>query len=363
MVPAAIVAAYEKCQRLHRDVSLDNIILYRYKKGERRKGVLIDWEFSVPVNRDGRARDYHRSVSHAYLIFLLFISIITFRNFNQGTWAYMSTFVLQRIPGFLHMVQDDLESLFYVSMYCSLRWLEHNVYEGLGNWMYGFFDEIFVENNVQTGGSRKTLYKSYANRFGEMFRFENNHIDTWFKDAYKDLSTYLMPDQIATTRWTISSIRRNLRAVCEALCLFGQKGLDRVEHSLEDQAIPDIPDKAIAWATHITTTNTPSASRFSEVSHPDPECGQKRSRSVYEEVSAASAAQNKRSRVSMLENGGEGLPSPHELDDDDVDPEEEDEEKKNRDKLLERVDDIIKEIFPQQFPDEDNGQLVSYSDH
>lgn len=74
MSSAAIIAAYEKCQRLHRDVSLDNIILYRSKKGERRRGVLIDWEFSVPVSREGKARDYHRSVSCFYFWSLFIIT-------------------------------------------------------------------------------------------------------------------------------------------------------------------------------------------------------------------------------------------------------------------------------------------------
>lgn len=59
----ALIAAYEKLGRLHRDISLGNIILCRPEKGERRVGVLIDWEFSVRVGKNGKARDRCRSVS------------------------------------------------------------------------------------------------------------------------------------------------------------------------------------------------------------------------------------------------------------------------------------------------------------
>ena len=63
MLYVALIVAYEKLGRLHRDISPSKIILCRPEKGERRVGVLIDWEFSVRVDKNGKARDRCRSVS------------------------------------------------------------------------------------------------------------------------------------------------------------------------------------------------------------------------------------------------------------------------------------------------------------
>ena len=275
----------------------------------------------------------------------------------------MSTFVLQREPDFCHLLQDDLESIFYVSIYCSVLWLPHDEVEGLGKWLFEFFDEFSVRSNILIGGFHKVTYKSNFRLFSREFVFVNRYINWWFLHAYQDLSTYLNPDQKDNSKWTKENLRTHLRALCEEVCSIGQQGLEKVEHSVEDQAIPDIPDQAIAWATHISTSNTPGASRFSEISQHGPDRGHKRSRSIYEEVATALTTQNKRSRVSMHETGGERPPSHDEPDDDDVEVVEEDDEKQNYNKLLDRVDGIIKEVFPQQSPDEDNGQLVSYSDN
>ena len=59
----AIIEALEKCGRLHRDISLDNIILIWNSEIGRRIGILIDWELSTEADDDGVARDYDRSVS------------------------------------------------------------------------------------------------------------------------------------------------------------------------------------------------------------------------------------------------------------------------------------------------------------
>lgn len=52
------------CKRLHRDISLDNIILVK-KRGKWRIGIVVDWELSNRIGRSGKARNYARSVSIA----------------------------------------------------------------------------------------------------------------------------------------------------------------------------------------------------------------------------------------------------------------------------------------------------------
>ena len=59
---AAALEAKEKCGRLHRDISINNIILVR-KDGELRIGILIDWELSCRSDRPDGHRNYARSVS------------------------------------------------------------------------------------------------------------------------------------------------------------------------------------------------------------------------------------------------------------------------------------------------------------
>ena len=58
----AIIDAKEKCKRVHRDISVDNIILVRKEKGEDRRGILVDWELSTELDSDGRVGDKDRSV-------------------------------------------------------------------------------------------------------------------------------------------------------------------------------------------------------------------------------------------------------------------------------------------------------------
>lgn len=58
----AALGALRKSKRLHRDISINNIILVR-KGSEVRVGILIDWELSCKSDRTGTAREYSRTVS------------------------------------------------------------------------------------------------------------------------------------------------------------------------------------------------------------------------------------------------------------------------------------------------------------
>ncbi|KAL5532272.1 hypothetical protein ACEPAF_5841 [Sanghuangporus sanghuang] len=223
----ALIIAYEKCKRLHRDVSLDNVILCRCRVTKRRLGILIDWEFSVLIDRKGKAGDYFRS----------------------GTWAFMSANVLRRSPDFHHTHQDDLESLFYISLYSAVYWLRHNEKQMLGSWMFEFFDQYSVrDNGIMVGGFVKQSYKLDPTEFSNEFIFENDHINTWFGNAYRDLSTFSRMIKPEDSTWTSNNVRKHMRAVCKGLSEPKQPGLDRVEHSVEDQFIPEQP-----WQQTVTS--------------------------------------------------------------------------------------------------------------
>ena len=61
--PSAALEAFKLNNRLHRDISVGNIILVRKGNGEWREGILIDWEMSSVVGKDGLALDNCHRVS------------------------------------------------------------------------------------------------------------------------------------------------------------------------------------------------------------------------------------------------------------------------------------------------------------
>ncbi|GBE84635.1 predicted protein [Sparassis crispa] len=97
----------EAKSRYHRDVSIGNIILHRdpNSASNTRHGYLIDWELSSLVNDPNGPRNYHKT----------------------GTLQFMSQRMLQTKNMGPHTFQDDMESVMYVVLYCSLRWLPHNL--------------------------------------------------------------------------------------------------------------------------------------------------------------------------------------------------------------------------------------------
>lgn len=68
----AIIDAYDLDNRIHRDISVGNIVLVRHDaESEIRRGYLIDWELSCSSTRKDDARLYERTVGvHAFLIVL-----------------------------------------------------------------------------------------------------------------------------------------------------------------------------------------------------------------------------------------------------------------------------------------------------
>ncbi|RDX42652.1 hypothetical protein OH76DRAFT_92714 [Lentinus brumalis] len=100
----AMTDALRLDSRLHRDISVGNIILVRDRGADVRRGVLVDWETSCRVDDTGRAVEPGR----------------------VGTWFFMSIEMLRNAKNNrAHTFQDDMESLLYVVFYCSLLWLPH----------------------------------------------------------------------------------------------------------------------------------------------------------------------------------------------------------------------------------------------
>lgn len=81
---------------------------------------------------------------------------------RQGSWQYIATMILKRVDK-VHNPLHDIESAFWVTIMCGLRYVpHHNVApEGLQKVIHRIFDEHTVMNlkgvgeNIETGGGRK----------------------------------------------------------------------------------------------------------------------------------------------------------------------------------------------------------------
>ncbi|KAF9554514.1 hypothetical protein CPC08DRAFT_712841 [Agrocybe pediades] len=123
-------AVYEKCQILHCDVSVGNILVTADGKG-----FLNDWD-------QARSVEYLFSGPH--------------RAFRTGTWRFMSTNLLfrpQKVPG----LQDDIESFFWVTAYTILCFLQPNWTSHVKLIMETVYDECRNNTHLDavTGGTGK----------------------------------------------------------------------------------------------------------------------------------------------------------------------------------------------------------------
>ncbi|OSC97329.1 hypothetical protein PYCCODRAFT_1471940 [Trametes coccinea BRFM310] len=98
--------ALAKGSRIHRDLSVGNIILVKEPDRPVRKGYLIDWDASDCVDEDGMALHAGRT----------------------GTWAFLSIRMLEpSLVDTKHTFKDDMEALLYVVFYCALFYTPHNL--------------------------------------------------------------------------------------------------------------------------------------------------------------------------------------------------------------------------------------------
>ncbi|KAI0350370.1 hypothetical protein OH77DRAFT_1431108 [Trametes cingulata] len=148
--------ALQKDSRIHRDISIGNIILVRETAGAARRGYLIDWETSSLIDEKGQSLDPERT----------------------GTWRFMSYKVLAD-PEKPHIFQDDMESLFYVVLYCSLHHLSHSLTPGeLGTFLHEFFDQSAFCFGALRGGTGKGA--NAGDRFWtRRVSFRNADLQTW----------------------------------------------------------------------------------------------------------------------------------------------------------------------------------------
>ncbi|TBU27058.1 hypothetical protein BD309DRAFT_859388 [Dichomitus squalens] len=168
-VYVAMRDAFDKDSRVHRDLSVGNIILVKHPDHPVRKGYLIDWEVSCKVDDAGEAREVGR----------------------VGTWRFLSRRMLHPDGDELkHTFQDDMEALFYVVLWCALMYQPHNLtLEELRKIVAEVFDERvpFMPGIVRGGGGKmaNAMFRSYTS----VMEFGSKHLDEWIKTVADFISS------------------------------------------------------------------------------------------------------------------------------------------------------------------------------
>ncbi|RPD77918.1 hypothetical protein L226DRAFT_336365 [Lentinus tigrinus ALCF2SS1-7] len=131
----ALSDVHEHASRLHRDISVGNIVLVREEGSKIRRGYLVDWDASCETDDAGEAATVGRA----------------------GTWLFMSNRMMApRGTTIKHTLQDDLESLLYVVLYCAFLYLPHNLSdEELSRTIRLLFEDARLIDGQLGGGQGK----------------------------------------------------------------------------------------------------------------------------------------------------------------------------------------------------------------
>ena len=179
--------ALAKDFRIHRDISVGNIILVQEPDSHVRKGYLIDWESSCRVDDKGEAIDPGRTVG----LRLLKMAWPDNSHVPQGTWRYMSIRLLRTTKAHevKHTFQDDMESLLYVVLYCALLWQPHVLSEeGLTHFISKFFDDAMVYSKRPAEGGFVKVENALSRLWTERIGLHSRDLHDWL-DLMMDYHT------------------------------------------------------------------------------------------------------------------------------------------------------------------------------
>ncbi|KAI0688873.1 hypothetical protein C8Q76DRAFT_685963 [Earliella scabrosa] len=217
--------------RLHRDISIGNIILVKESHGDVRRGYLVDWESSTRTDANGKALEAGRA----------------------GTWEFMSAKVL-RESGTTHTLQDDMESLLYVVLYAGLRHLPHNLAgKELTQFLEDFFFQIEEWRGELFGGTMKGV--NIANRrMTKRVTFQDAMFQQWLNtvlDLQSSMETAYEPEDI--DMWSDTSHLESFWATFLAENALEQT--DRVDNAVEG---PNIPTSVLTLTPPVLSPAPPS---------------------------------------------------------------------------------------------------------
>lgn len=165
----------------------------------------------------------------------------------------MAAEALEGETTFQHNIGHDLESLFYVALYCSIRWLPVKPLIEIGKFMQVFFDASSMKAGEIVGGDYKMLYL-LDQKFSKNFVFVNKAIQEFFKAGYAYLKSIIEEDKTKEKKWDFAKPRELFQAVRK-----GDLGkADRVE--IVDKIFHDNANAPLAnEPTRISSSNWASS--------------------------------------------------------------------------------------------------------
>ncbi|KAH9849524.1 hypothetical protein C2E23DRAFT_363420 [Lenzites betulinus] len=169
-------SAYSLCQRVHRNISPSNIILFNDDlRQPHRRGFLVDWELSCKVN----------------------VSERRINDMVSMNWQFLSVPATMKLNGERHRIQDDMESLYWVVIYCALLYLNHGL---PGNDLLDMLSVIF-DRRIKRGVSdlAKAMKSDGEGKYGELHiamqtrhvAWPNAPLATWISTVRSTLRQYL----------------------------------------------------------------------------------------------------------------------------------------------------------------------------
>ncbi|TFK82040.1 hypothetical protein K466DRAFT_444550, partial [Polyporus arcularius HHB13444] len=207
-VLTAMRDALAKDSRLHRDISVGNIVLVQ-EEGDVRRGYLVDWDASCRIDDAGFALEEGRA----------------------GTWQFMSMRMLD--PRQIHGKQrflDDMESLLYVVFYCALMWQPHNLSkQALTVTIASFFDEIFERHRGEMHGGASKLANALHRQYTLTLVFDSAALDDWILTVMDYHAPLPMDGDKYKDKWSPEQLDAYWAAFLQSYTLEPD---NRVEHTL-----------------------------------------------------------------------------------------------------------------------------------
>lgn len=205
----ALESALKRTGRFHRDVSPTNIILYRHPGSAVRVGYLVDWDISC----EGTFQPHpgvRQPLSVSRLIFRLGEIVANHEDIIQAAWQFQSIRLLQATgptgPQPIHTVQDDMESLLYVVLYCSFIWLPHNRagnIKMLASVFKEMFDHFTDWGSILKGGIVK-MANATSGAWATDFTWDTPQLNEWIREVSDLHRKYLShDDERPHHRWTL----------------------------------------------------------------------------------------------------------------------------------------------------------------
>ena len=135
----------------------------------------------------------------------------------------MSAKLLSMDPKYRHRFVDELESMLYVTLYCCVRWIPHNVLWRLGSLVRKFFFSFDYVLDVKRGDMEKVWEARTERSFTGKFDFPFKPVQQWISDMYDLLGPFCSSRE---SNWNEDSVERLWRGM---VCLDLPDG-DRVDH-------------------------------------------------------------------------------------------------------------------------------------